>query len=250
MNKKAVWAICSGVLFTFSGCQKIWDYFDDHHNHAAKCRIEEIQFTTEMEDGGSQAGHAVFSYDNNDNPTQIQIYDPGNDSWPGDKGFRCDSDNRLIVYVEDMFISVWHKYIYVNATTIIDSSFVYSSGDYTVTDRPDTHVYTRVSKITLDNRGRIIRDENDMDGTKEYNYDFRGNLIRPGVTYTGKTNIRQTNRVWQFIDRDYSKNQPAGEVETFNSNNLPYQFSNEFSMSGGFNVLPIHPGAVVRYRCE
>ena len=234
---------------TFSGCRKIWDYFEDHHNPTVNCRIEEIRFNVETQDGETQSGNASFSYDNNGNPTLVNIYDPS-DGWPKDKGFRCDNDNRLIVYVDDMFITTWHKYTYVNPSTIIDSAFIYSSGDYTVTDRPDTYVEVRVSKLTLDAWGRIIKEESDLFGVTTYRYDFNGNLTRPVVTYTNKLNIRQTNKVWQLIDRDYSIHQPAGEVETFNSYNLPYQFKNEIPVPGLLSTFSIYPGAVVSYRCE
>ena len=60
-------------------------------------------------------------------------------------------------------------------------------------------------------------------GSYELSYDRNGNLVRPGVTYDDKINIYRTNRVWQFINGDYSRNNPV--------------------TGGGFYSFPVTPAA-------
>jgi hypothetical protein len=54
----------------------------------------------------------------------------------------------------------------------------------------------------------------------QFEYDGNGNLVTPGVVYDNKINFHRTNKIWMFLDRDYSINNPFA-AETYNSNHLP-----------------------------
>ncbi|MFT3948697.1 MAG: hypothetical protein QM763_17165 [Agriterribacter sp.] len=244
------------VLISLSGCTKVWDYFISHPGHPARnCSIEKISFKETNEDWESPDAYALYTYNTEGNPVSIQYNVPPNYFYPPDgldKGFSYDANSRLRVYTSDAFITFWHLYTYVSPAKITDSIFVYSGGDYAVNDHPDTYVSVNVSHLTLDMFGRIIKEEtieeSGYTSEKTFVYNADGNLIIPGVTYSGKPNIRQTNKIWQFIDRNYSVNQPRGEVAVFNTYSLPYIFRSP--MSSQSEVLPIAPEAVVTYNCD
>lgn len=257
MRKNIFLPAAAIALLILSGCT----YFDYHPDDPARnCRIEKISFdilntTTEV----FEAGEAYFSYDAHNNPT-LMLFNIPHSLWPMDKVFRYDEHNRLIVYVQDFIYEetspvFWHKYTYISPTKIIDSTFIYCSGDYTVNDHPDSYSYMKIRELTLDLFGRITKEVttyDDASGSEEriFSYNADGNLIKPGVTYTNKPNIRQTHKVWRFIDMDYSINQPEGEVDVFNAYNLPYQFNDERFGSRSSELPIAYPNTVVEYRCD
>ncbi|MBS1660082.1 MAG: hypothetical protein JST68_03425 [Bacteroidetes bacterium] len=51
-----------------------------------------------------------------------------------------------------------------------------------------------------------------------YSYDVHGNTV--GIGHDNKVNFNRTSRVLQFINQDYSVNNPAA-VYTYNKNGLP-----------------------------
>jgi len=52
-----------------------------------------------------------------------------------------------------------------------------------------------------------------------YSYNADGNLA--GHDYDDKINYHRTNRVWMFIDRDYSVNNPVIATYEYNDFGLP-----------------------------
>lgn len=53
----------------------------------------------------------------------------------------------------------------------------------------------------------------------QYQYDGNGNLVTPGEVYDNKINFHRTNKIWMFLDRDYSVNNPF-TANAYNSNHL------------------------------
>ncbi len=244
-------------LLPLSGCRKVCDYFEQHQDSpATNCRIEKISFDILNDFGVIERCGSFFSYNTYNNPTLVGYSIPY-DLPPMDKVFRYDANNRLSAYIKDFRYEdtspvFWHKYTYESPLKVIDSVFVYASGDYKTNDRPDEYSRVEVNELTLDNRGRIINEKYTLDGNifgeRSFQYDMNGNLIKPGVTYNNKPNIRQTSKIWQFIDRDFSVNQPRDEVEAFTANNLPYTFRNPISTQS--EILYIAQGSIVTYNCE
>ena len=84
--------------------------------------------------------------------------------------------------------------------------------------------------------------------TLYYSYDANGNLVKPGVSYSNKTNIRQISKVWMFLDRDYRINSPNGAASQYNQHKLPVKliemphFIHEFG--GDYHDI------VVNYKCK
>lgn len=250
-----VLCICLTLVISVS-CKKLWDHIKDHpDNPEDKCRIEYIAYRW-GEPNEIRPDTVNITYDQYNNPLILKhsaLLKPIPESQ--NMAFKYDSQHRLIAYIEYArpeftYGLLWHRLVYVNKTTIMDTMFVYANGDFFNTDRPDPNDYYHLKKISLDNYGRIIKIEDDQSAYPviTFEYDSKGNLIKPGVTYTNKINIKQTNRVWMFITQDYSMNAPAGEADSYNNNNLPAT-AKKFS----FTIYPsdLEDQEVrIKYHCE
>ena len=106
----------------------------------------------------------------------------------------------------------WDHYTYPRPDIVVDSNFELAGTS--TGPAPDTSVFREIIQtFQLDALGRII---NTYAGTGikgpligSAQYDDRGDLIRPGVTYDDKINPYQTNPVWMFITQDYSLHNPS-----------------------------------------
>lgn len=225
------------ALLSLSSCKKIWDYVKHHPDAATdSCRVASVTFNWSINDGNPLPpvvyDTATISYNAQGNPTWIHFLSTTtyNDLISADKGFAYDNQNRLRVYIEyahDDLLSCfyWHKYTYTNSTTVIDTTYFDCHGDINYNDgTPGLYVSLSVTTYTLDSYGRIIQSAG-PGGTATFSYDTGGNLVKPGVTYTDKVNINQTNKVWMFIANDFSLNQADGDATQFNSNDLPTAFN-------------------------
>lgn len=265
-------------MFTFAGCKKILDYVKQHPDGTANnCSIERITYSFLTEDYSPSGGYKTLndtlniSYNTAGNPVSMKYtssrypeIDPI-DVFSSDNILKYDSKNRLVVFLEKITDNArsnwagciyWHKYTYVNNNLITDSIFPYGAGNYLTSDRPDGNItpYTFV-EIRLDNYGRIIKTitrtiEDPTPVEKIYTYDASANLVKPGITYSNKTNIKQTNKIWMFLARDYSVNAPAGEALAYNSNNLPTLYSKRVPFFAEPYLTPDDSQARVYYKCK
>ncbi|HEY6956635.1 MAG TPA: hypothetical protein VI385_15395, partial [Flavisolibacter sp.] len=76
---------------------------------------------------------------------------------------------------------------------------------------------------TYDKEGRIIKDSTLWHGgystvINHYSYDVNGNL--EGNQYDQNLNPHRTNKIWMFLDRDYSVNNPF-VADSYNAHKLP-----------------------------
>ncbi len=247
-------ALCFSLL-SIEGCKKVWDYYKHHHDKpATNCRIDHIIFPFDKTIFGSTnpfTDTLNITYNNAGNPVKIsyaysKIQLEAQSTWTREKRFRYDDKNRLKVYLyglssytmtsDNPQTLLWHHITYINDHLVRDSIYEFAGGQYLIHDKPDDadSYYHGTFEYVLDNFGRIIKatdiETNSSDsnqGIVYYNYDAKGNLIRPGVTYTNKLNIKQTNKVWQFLSKDYSFNAPEGEATEYDENRLPVSFKND-----------------------
>ena len=263
-------------LLVLSSCKKIWDEIKQHPNGTAdNCRIEQITFkwmhTVDPEFPATYTyltDTARFTYNVKGNPTSMKFASTPvfhYDAYPSDCFFKYDNQNRLVVFLEHGSVNeyseddnqfwdgalFWHKYTHVNAKLIIDSTFMYASGQLSKSNTPIYPSEARVTRFELDDYGRVIS-ETLFNETKAYTYDQSGNLVKPGVTYTSKKNIKQTNKGWMFIARDYSVNTPVGDASQYNSNNLPVIFNKLIPGILDPTVFDLQPNEKVRvsYQCK
>lgn len=238
MKKTLFFAIIIATLWVITqltGCKKVLDYIVHHPDGlASKCRIERItgSFRTSLiddsEEGVVVPDTAFFFYNAQGNPVKIE-HPVSKADWiisSFDDAFRYDQSDRLIAFIEGAhptvnYADAWHFYTYVNSHLIIDTTFYYANDNWTIKDKPDFYSHYFVTTYESDAFGRIIKETNPGGFVTTYSYDQNGNLIKPGVTYTNKTSMLQTNKVWMFLAKDYSVNAPQGAASQYNQFKLP-----------------------------
>ncbi len=169
--------------------------------------------------------------------------------------FKYDKWNRLTEYINiypgGTGGDYWHKYTYdkVNTDRIIADTafrdFISSNGELTFYNDIDLTIFK------YDSLGRISQTTEYVLGNtivRLYNYDTQGNLQRPGSLFDNKPNIHLTNKIWMFLDRDYSINNPVdNESYTYNGNGFPITINNSASVAPGLGFIVIgYPFAITR----
>jgi hypothetical protein len=209
------------IISQFISCRKIDFHFKDP---AKLCRILNI---TENFDGNGLT-HRTFSYDSWGNPTKVE-YAPeeqgtGNPTFI----FAYDSKHRLIAY--DGFST--HHYTYNSKGQAVIDSVVsnYAGQDARYEEKLSYDLFGRLVKVVSKFYYSGQPDDPNVGTTTtdEYKYDFRGNLIRPGITYDNKTSIFRTHPVWMLVHRDYSANNIEGAL-TYNDAGLPLTYGSSFA---------------------
>lgn len=208
-----------------------------------------VQSTSNITPGASDT--LTFTYNTSSNPVSMtHQMNIGENIL-----FKYDKWDRLTEYI-NIFPGgtagdYWHKYTYdkVNTDRIIADTafrdFISSNGQLTLYNDIDLTVFKydalgRISQTTEYVLGDTI--------VRLYNYDTRGNLQRPGSLYDNNPNIHLTNKIWMFLDRDYSVNNPVdNESYTYNGNGFPITISNSASVAPGLGFIVIgYPFAITR----
>ncbi|MDX1937120.1 MAG: hypothetical protein SFU21_08375, partial [Flavihumibacter sp.] len=118
-----------------------------------------------------------------------------------------------------------------------------------------TSTYT-IHLYTYDEKDRITKVEEYLQtgkflGAKEYKYDSIGNLISDGLIYDNKKNPLTTNKIWQFLNRNYSLNNQS-IASQYNEWGLPVFYIRKTTQPSyrvpGF--FPEHPMHNVIYTCQ
>ena len=139
--------------------------------------------------------------------------------------FTYDKKHRLIELLapyDNGSYETYHKYFYANPgqkEIILDSSYSFPE----FTGGVLTSWYqSSASHLTYDHQKRVIKDSTIVNGSfvtvRTFVYGPDGNIVGP--SYDTKVNFHRTNKVWMFIDRDYSLNNKF-VADTYNTNNLP-----------------------------
>ena len=209
----------AGIMITFPGCNKLLDYFEDHPTtDFTCCQIKKITWNS------SSYSPLTFEYNTHGDPVSITPANTGT-GYPN-RLFRYDAAHRLTEYImpyNNNIFELWYRYVYNNQGRIIrDTSW--SFGLYG--ENPTGEYNKGVTTYTYDAKGRISQTHYQSITFPEavtditYSYDSNGNLVKPGVVYDDKINFRRTNKMWMFIERDYSVNniKPVG---TYNQYSLP-----------------------------
>ncbi|PWV50499.1 hypothetical protein [Chitinophaga sp. S165] len=196
------------------------------------------------------------------------------------ESYRYDAKNRLTDQIThyntkeeygELFWE-WHRFKYDNRNRIYLDSF-YSIGligDNPVVFPPHGPALDYlIIRFEYDHKDRIIREtSNFSDGqpwyVRTYIYDNRQNLIKtvnahPSSgyvdttyfdTYDNKVNYLRTNKVWQFLSRDYSENNPIAAVN-YNKYGLPLKFRPDIKTGGRTHFLDIvYSDLDITYKCK
>jgi hypothetical protein len=227
-----------------AGCRKLIDIiFHEHGNNREDCQIKRV---------GQKSGYGdllIFgnvTYNNNEQPVSV-IYDSLNNITPW-RFFEYDNSDRLIEYRAEWgpgreFYTEIHRYGYSpSGLIVIDTAYLQVEGTFNL-----------IYYLEYDNQKRVIKQDEYIlhdDGTtsyfrtEAYNYGSDGNLILENQTYDNKPSYIGTNKIWKFVNRNYSKNNVAGAL-TYNEQGLPLSFGES---NGAFlgNSTP----DVIEYDCE
>ncbi len=210
-------ALATALISAFlPSCHKVYEYIKDHPDaYRTPCRITNYRVTAS---NGAHSNY-LFTYNSAGNP--VSIMDSDRVQPIGiDQYFRYDRFGRLsdylYAYAGAIGAVAWNKYEYVRPDYIVDTAMYYETG--LVNGPSPVAKYTEgyyIYAFTLDAYGRIIKTweiPNDPPHTPSLTgtltYDANGNLSLPGpeLSYDDKVNYFRTNKVWQFIHKNYSRN--------------------------------------------
>lgn len=209
-----------------SGCKKIFDHwFPGHgpHPDPVKCNITRVE---QLDVPNPDRRIGLFYYDDEGKLDSVVF-----DHRLGSKGsqfhyWRYDEQDRLIEYEGDYdygFFDFIHKYAWNDGRIMRDTLVFNGPGGV------ETSVYT----LFYDNQGRVIKETGIRIGDYNpgeildsivYEYGINGNPPLMFGQYDDEPNYLTTNKVLQFTERDYSRNNEAAMVLGYNSYGLPVAF--------------------------
>ncbi len=248
--RRALLLLAFGVLAFFS-CQKLIDiiHAGDGGVEFKLCNIKKITTIAPFEPDPDTI-HYVFTYNSNGDPLRItnNQVETGNPNF----FFRYDKYHRLSQtikpYLDGLSYETFDKYVYNDKNQIvIDTGYAFGpmSGD---TALGDPNLYA-VTLFTYDAQNRIIHSSAQIyhfgvpsfAGESDYPYNAAGN-ISTRLIYDDKLNINRTSKVWMFLTKDYSVNNPFIATK-YNLKNLPTQVPH------GIQLFALQGNQTIEYSC-
>ena len=242
MKKHLIRQLCLFMMVVlFVACKKEIDqpFLEEEPGVAKKKAPEPCKILSITSNSGFGAAdmHWTFEYNSNNDPVSV-ITDQVGTGNPN-LYFHYDENGRLTdiigIYGEETpgaTVDVWQVLEY-NEEGVVTGSTNYVFGFYG--DEPDPNsFFIYPVEYTHDANGRIIEFVLDQQ-LITYEYDSKGNLVLGGKKnkYDSKNNIHRTDPIWMFFDRDYSLNNPAGDLK-YNHSKFPVQFNSPGSFLGKF----------------
>ena len=243
------------LLHVYS-CTKLPPHFDpaDAGNVYNGCRVKKITNYHQIR---------VFEYNNNNDPVSISnsLLGTGNPAM----AFKYDNKKRLIQYAanyaEGVGFEILHKYGY--SQNRISTDTVYLLGGYDLNGQPVHYFDKRLAYLQYDDLNRVAQDSmislrspGPFAVITKYNYDQAGNLLYTNgevisnIQYDNKLNPHRTNKIWMFIDLNYSVNNP-GKATTYNSADLPLPYNPGAGVYGlRFAGLNVSDSSQLEYDCK
>ncbi|WEK34712.1 MAG: hypothetical protein P0Y53_19675 [Candidatus Pseudobacter hemicellulosilyticus] len=262
-------ALLAGLLLF--GCSK-HDIFPGQTDKVDKlCDVTSVSYVYYP---GEPVNTGRFYYNKLGDPIRVTFSASG--TGRPDFYFWYDNKNRLTdflgAYVSDGIIfgyEFWRRYIYQQNRCVGDTSYLFGWAVNGVPSR-DEAIYYRVSKYTYDQYERIIKvesaDHREGDPvyelTTHYSYNQQGNLTATTTYFMGnissryeytnydnKVSIHRTHRLWPFLDRNYSLNNPF-RADSYNKNDLPLKTSVPAGQPVGFLYGITLNEASFTYNCK
>lgn len=253
------------------GCVKRYDP-DDILRHPDQiprlCDIDKI--TTIGWLGDTSIGK--FQYNKLGDPVSVTFNDVG--TGRPNFYFWYDNKRRLSDYIGGYFsegtlhgYEFWSRYCYQGDRVVRDTTWQFGDIINNIPQRSTIHT---VNTYTYDKYDRIVKVTSRLfpfpnpskDDRWEYRYNREGNLVSAkwylgdGLDqeyvydqYDNKAHYYRTNKVWSFLGRNYSLNNPFPAV-SYNAYGLPKQFN--VSQSESFSFLyQVHLNqSTIEYRCN
>jgi hypothetical protein len=262
------------TLFTATSCRKVFDFIHDHPDaHVSFCRIDTIK----VKHYNPFDDVLTVTYNKKGNPVTLLSHSKYSN---GGQYFRYDLLNRLTDYIQtDIWdtgqatysVLLWHKYGYPRPGFVTDTSFI-NFGDAAkpapnAADDPSGYF---IVGYTFDAQGRIDRywgvskdpHQPPQPGYKVI-YDANGNQppTNAKTYYDDKINAYRTNKIWQFVYHNYSRNNELplspdpGVIilpsPVYNDLGLPLQLPNSFERNIQlFGLINTGPTFDITYACS
>jgi len=276
-TQKTTIALSFALAIIISGCQKIMDYIHLPGNGDAVLNICQIKTITTDDEYGADY---VFNYNKRGDLESIITNElqPGN----ANRFFIYDNKHRVSQLLfshgatvdAEAPMDAWRVFEYNNLNQIIKVNtyrFGYNGPNGGI---PSSFWTTEIATLQYDANNRVIASRDSIwdNGVfwANYNYAFkydeRGNLIfsvqqfRSQNTnyndtsrfnpsdYDNKISIRRTNKIWMFLEKNYSVNNRF-KAETYNSYGLPLTFDSWQTDLNNF-IGNMKGNAIVEYRCK
>lgn len=221
--------LLTAIVFQVTACKKIEQaILKDPCSDIKFCNIQSYTYPGSapyFDDDNT----ATFTYDGLGNP--LAVNNTRVSTGAPNLVFKYDASHRLTEFqrpYSNGFFEQWFKYVYdASGRIIADTSYLF--GAITPSWPPTGSQQRRYTTYTYDNTCRVLKTTTIGIGGPEdgfppnvitYAYDASGNLIRPGITYDNKVNMHRTNKIFMFIDRDFSMNNPY-TATSYNGYSLP-----------------------------
>lgn len=221
-------------IILLSSCQKLMDFFPTQS--PAGYRIKSITYGTNS--GGTST--ATFYYNKWNNPDSVIFTNVGT----GQPNFLFFYNKKKeIREIKESYrngnYEMWHRLGLNNKGQIIVDT-IYVFGNLNEDPEPANFYYKRIERLEYDSYGRIIKITSESvvpvypSSTNTFTYGTDGNLIVPFSmpVYDNYRNPMTLHPLWQFIEKNYSLNNPMAAV-SYNSYRLPLQFNFVFTSSEG-----------------
>lgn len=242
MKKTLSLAAFAGLLF-ISACQKSGRHFRGN-------TVDDCSISTIILNESNFPDTLTFLYNQRGAPTDAIMTNTGsgNPSYL----FHYDLQGRLLDFIgryDNGAAEFWTRYFYSNDNrTVYDSTYTLVS-EYVSWPPPNISGGLRTQIKQYDEQGRVTSIANNFFGnlsTQIFRYDHNGNVI--GATYDNKVNFHRTNWVWQFVDDQYSTNNPVSTsqpIAAYNGYGLPTSLPHGPTLFGlGFDDV------IIRYSCD
>lgn len=217
--------LSGSILTLLFGCQRVYDYIKEYPATENKdCAIARMAIQDFYATGLTDT--LWITYNSAGNPVKITRPSPGTAK---PNYLFLYKNGRLTdfmgVYSNEAVTEHWHRYQYDNkGRIVVDSVYIFA---LRVNDLPANYYDSRRVDIQYDDKDRIIHETVSSYGNvymqNDYTYDHNGNRV--GRTYDNKMNFLRTNKIWMFLNRDYSVNNPF-QADQYNTRGLPVQVYN------------------------
>jgi len=240
------------LLFAFPACKKEDTSFERRLSMKT-CQVTQIVHSPSA--GGKET--LAFGYNSSGDPLSITRLPKATTGSPN-YIFKYDNNRRLSELVgtyapNGSATEFYHKYFYTNAGSneiSIDSSYTFPN--FAANGSVSWYFSASATHFTYDKTGRIIKDSTiinpgQITRVNNYTYDIDGNIA--GRRYDNGLNLRRTHKIWMFLGRDYSMNNPF-YAEAYNPEGFPEKinFSNESGEH--LNFIALMRDATISYDCK
>ncbi|HYF31483.1 MAG TPA: hypothetical protein VD993_10225 [Chitinophagaceae bacterium] len=236
-------AICILAVMQLTSCKR---EVMKKESKVSPCRIKKII----QKMPGVQDRTGVFTYNSSGDP--IGFTPEGFSTGSVKYEFRYDKDRRLTDYIGyypgspgvNPFFEFWTKY-YFGSDGRVSHDTTYFYGIYGAELTTYYKPYQNTTTYTFDQQERVSRTVKReirngaaamLMADYKYAYNEFGNLVTAGANYDDKTNVYSTNRIWMFLNRNYSKNNVLHGT-SYNSYGLPLGFARSPSQGPWLSML-------------